>query len=232
VTATVALGAGAAAVVAATATTAHAATATGASAPAAGVATSAGAAKAGALAGAGLTAKAAPWIVLAFVAGGGAGAAVHSAATPRPAPVIAPSSAYVPPVPTTAQTSLPVMVPSSVPSAEPSAAPSARPTTTAITRPGANTPSSDVDLAAERALIDRARMALARRQSGPALAALDEHTSRFPRGRLAEEREALAIQALAQAGRGAEAQRRADAFRRAYPKSVFLPAVDLASGAP
>jgi outer membrane protein assembly factor BamD (BamD/ComL family) len=83
-----------------------------------------------------------------------------------------------------------------------------------------------VDLAAERALIDRARMALARSQSGAALEAVDAHAKSFPRGRLAEEREAIAIQALSQAGRAADARVRADRFRAAYPNSVFGAAVD------
>ena len=96
---------------------------------------------------------------------------------------------------------------------------SVRPTST----PGTG---ADVDLASERALIDRARMALARGQSSAALDAVDAHAKSYPRGRLVEEREALAIQALAQAGRTADARARADKFRATYPNSVFAGAVD------
>jgi hypothetical protein len=84
----------------------------------------------------------------------------------------------------------------------------------------------DVDLAAERALLEVARTALARGDSASALAALDQHAGRFPRGRLIEERESLAVQALAASGRRDEAQRRAEQFRRRSPDSMLLPAVE------
>lgn len=76
--------------------------------------------------------------------------------------------------------------------------------------------------------MDTARTALARGRAVDALAAADEHTRRFPRGRLAEEREALAIQALALSGERAGALARAARFRRAYPNSIFGSAVDRA----
>lgn len=84
----------------------------------------------------------------------------------------------------------------------------------------------DVDLAAERALLEVARTALARGDAASALAALDAHKKRFPRGRLLEERESLAVQALAAAGKRDEARRRADQFRKRSPDSMLLPAVD------
>lgn len=177
------------------------------------------AAHAGSAAKLGLTAKAAPWIVLAFAAGSGTGAALHAVATrapsaaavpapaPPPAPAVAPSTELVAP-------ELPALLPSRV--ENPAPAPAA--------------PSADATLAAERALIDRARTALTRGQPAAALEALDEHTKVHPRGRLAEEREALAIQALSALQRPDSAARRAAAFRRAHPTSVFLPAIDLAVG--
>ena len=58
--------------------------------------------------------------------------------------------------------------------------------------------------------------------------ALEEHARDFPAGQLAEEREALAIQALAQAGRKAEAAARGSAFRARWPTSVLTPVVDAA----
>ena len=102
--------------------------------------------------------------------------------------------------------------------------------TTARVTPSANSAASgsDVDLAGERALVDRARTALSRGQSGDALDALDAHASRYPRGRLSEEREALAVDALARAGRMDAARERATRFRRVYPNSVFGAVVDAA----
>ena len=75
------------------------------------------------------------------------------------------------------------------------------------------------------ALVARAQTALHRGLYASALSALDEHTRRFPRGELAEEREALAVQALARAGRGAEARRRAERFEARYPRSLLGPVV-------
>jgi hypothetical protein len=54
---------------------------------------------------------------------------------------------------------------------------------------------------------------------------LSRHTRQFPRGALAEEREALAVDALVATGRYQEARRRADAFRARYPGSLFAPSV-------
>lgn len=205
--------------------------AAGAAVTAASTAAAAAGAKAGAGAAStaqaiGLSAKAIPWIVLAFAAGGGAGAAIHASlsAPPTPAPVVAPATTSAPPPPPPSSASVPVLTPSDLPTAPTTAPPPPRPTASA-----APSTSSDVDLASERALVDRARTALQRRQAESALEALDAHAARFPRGRLAEEREALAVQALAQAGRAADAKRRADAFRKAYPNSIFGPAVDLAA---
>jgi outer membrane protein assembly factor BamD (BamD/ComL family) len=51
------------------------------------------------------------------------------------------------------------------------------------------------------------------------------HGRRFPKGRLAEERESVAIQALVRLERHEEARRRASDFERRYPTSVFLPVI-------
>jgi hypothetical protein len=81
------------------------------------------------------------------------------------------------------------------------------------------------ELGAERALLDIARTALGRGDGANALANADDHARRFPRGALSEEREAIAVQALLLERRRQEAKDRAERFRRAYPKSILLPAV-------
>jgi hypothetical protein len=83
-------------------------------------------------------------------------------------------------------------------------------------------------VAAERALIDTARTALARGLPSDALSATELHSTRFPRGRLAEEREAIAVQALVSKGDAIAARARADRFRRTFPDSIFRAAVDSA----
>lgn len=106
----------------------------------------------------------------------------------------------------------------------PSPAPSPAPATasTSATESGM----SDQDLVRERRLIDTARSALARRDATSALAALDEHARAFPRGQLVEMREALAVQALVQAGKSDEARARATRFHRRYRGSIYESVVD------
>jgi hypothetical protein len=132
-----------------------------------------------------------------------------------------------------------VMAPAAVP-ASPSApwTPVATPSTSApppqpsppVARPVAPPPSENggQELAAESALLDIARAAIARGEADHALAAVDRHASSFPHGVLREEREALGVKALVIAGRGDDARARAARFRTKYPESLFLPALESA----
>jgi enoyl-CoA hydratase/carnithine racemase len=83
-------------------------------------------------------------------------------------------------------------------------------------------------LKAENTLLERARTALLRREPQSALEALRELRRTHPHGHLAEERDALTVQSLAQMGRTAEAREAAREFRRGYPRSVLLQSVDAA----
>jgi hypothetical protein len=115
----------------------------------------------------------------------------------------------------------------------PSAAPApALPDTASVPRPSALPSSSLVEggLAAERALIDRARAALARGDTAATERAVELHRSRFPKGQLSEEREAIAIRALRASGRSGEAKQREADFARTYPDSVFSPALSTDGG--
>ncbi|MCL2724492.1 MAG: hypothetical protein FWD69_08655 [Polyangiaceae bacterium] len=84
------------------------------------------------------------------------------------------------------------------------------------------------DLAKERELLDVARAALARGRPADAIAAANEHARRWPRGYLEEEREVVLIQALAAAGKHQEVAAKAARFRRTFPASMLMPAVDAA----
>lgn len=79
----------------------------------------------------------------------------------------------------------------------------------------------------ERAIIEEARSKLASGDVATALQRLDEHARRYAKARLAEEREALAIQALVNVQRYDEARTRAASFRDRWPSSVYLPAVEI-----
>jgi hypothetical protein len=81
-------------------------------------------------------------------------------------------------------------------------------------KPAPSLQSSEADL------LEQARSAL-KSDATRALARANEHRSRFPGGVLVQEREVIAIQALRQLGRTAEADRRAEAFQKAFPGSAF-----------
>jgi hypothetical protein len=90
-----------------------------------------------------------------------------------------------------------------------------------------NAPSSGTGtgLAAEQGLLDMARTALAKGEPGAALAPLERHARRFPKGKLSEEREALRVRILALLGRDDEAKTRAEAFQSHFPGSLFAPVI-------
>ena len=179
-------------------------------------------------------------IAVAAIGGAGIGAAAHarwgeprvlvveraaeSAAVPPPSAALvataAPASAVSAAI---AASSLPAAANTNR-AAEPRAATSAAPASSAVASAAA--PPRDPGLARERHLLDMARTALSRGDTGSALSAVDNHAREFPKSQLAEEREVLAIQALASAGRMTEARRRASAFRMSFPKSALLPIVD------
>ncbi len=185
-------------------------------------------------------AKGAGLVLLGGVLGAFAHAGLTTPASPRPAA----------PLPTVAAevTSLATLVPADLPDApwvEPSAR---RPESAAVpsTRvtPGidAGPPTSDVErevaesdasprpgrttLTEERAIVERGRAALARRDGVSSLEALREHRRQFPSGQLAEERDALLVQALAVAGHPDDARQKAREFNAKYPQSVFAGGVD------
>jgi hypothetical protein len=83
-------------------------------------------------------------------------------------------------------------------------------------------------LAAERMVLDGARSSLVHHDAAGALAALRSHEQAFPRGQLLEERESMRVQALSLAHDYAAARAVGDKFRRHFPRSMFLPAVEQA----
>ena len=79
---------------------------------------------------------------------------------------------------------------------------------------------------AELELLQRAHSAYTRREFSLALALVTEHARRFPRGRLAEQREALRVRSLVGSGHTDEAHRAAAAFAVRFPRSVLLSRVE------
>jgi len=76
--------------------------------------------------------------------------------------------------------------------------------------------------AVELGLLEPARQAISQRDYGAALAAIARHQREFPQGELSEERDALRVRALWDAGQKASADRAALDFRKRYPKSGLL----------
>ncbi len=88
-------------------------------------------------------------------------------------------------------------------------------------RPGVAEVKGD-SLAAEVEILRKARAAYTRQDFSGTLALVGEHARRFPRGHLAEQREALRVRSLMGAGRIEEARRAAAAFASRFPRSVLL----------
>lgn len=177
-------------------------------APPAAVAASAGAAGLSTAAKLGLGAAAL------IVAGGGAW--LLSTDQPAPPPVPASSSPKLA-VPVAPATPVPEHVSSPAAAAATQAALPEAPSATAPKLGDRPVPPSQPT---EAELLEQARSAL---KSDPAraLARANAHAARFPGGALVQEREVIAIKALRQLGRTAEADGRAAAFAKAFPGSAF-----------
>jgi outer membrane protein assembly factor BamD (BamD/ComL family) len=81
-------------------------------------------------------------------------------------------------------------------------------------------------LTRERELLESARGDLTARRFDEALRKIEQHLRDYPTGRLAPEREALAVQALVGAGRYDEARRRGTDFAARFPRSMFRAVVE------
>lgn len=121
----------------------------------------------------------------------------------------------------------PVVITAALPSVEPPSpstpviehAPPVEAPEPRATRSGAQ-PRAFSDPEAELELLRRARGQLA---SAPqrALETTDQHRAQFRNGVFAQEREAIAIEALIRLGKHAQVQQRASAFRSHYPNSAY-----------
>ena len=171
--------------------------------------------------------------VVAFALGGAAGAGIHASVTEHQPTPLAPQPLAI----TSITPTPPTLIPSNhlspmvtLPSRTTIVPPNARPSSQPIASADEPVPERDTDLAAERALLVEARQAMSAGNSAGALDAVNRHASRFPAGRLGQEREVIAIRALVAAGRVGEARARAQRFKTNFPKSMALPAIDTLLG--
>jgi len=167
----------------------------------------------------------------AFALGGAVGAGTYATFRPAPPMLVAPAPVVTasPVASSTVEAPLPAIEPSVQAPADAPAASSAS-SARAATDADAGLAGHDASLAAERALLEVARNAVARKESAAAFEALGRHAREFPRGRLSEEREGLWIRALIGAGRTDEARQRASRFKKSFPRSMLIPAFESALG--
>jgi hypothetical protein len=87
--------------------------------------------------------------------------------------------------------------------------------------PAKGAPGAPAAAEAEEYKVLRAARAALPADPGRALALTDEHGRRFGRGMLSQEREAIAVEALARLGRKTEANARLSRFVRQFPGSPY-----------
>ncbi len=141
-------------------------------------------------------------------------APIEAPAPPPVSPLDAPNVAA--PAPSVAVE--PIGTPEAAPAVEPTPA-AAAPAKAAPRSNALSEPARAASPGAEAVLLEKARAALPARPA-EALRIAQEHARRFRRGVLVEEREVIAIEALKQLGRKAEAEKRAAQFERNYRGSV------------
>ena len=177
--------------------------------------------------------------VTAFLLGGVSGAALYATLGPgpgarmvtleRPAPA-SPEAAR--PVTSAAVAQATAEVQSSAPPPLPgSSSTSARPVSPARSHAESGRPApppGTSQLAAERMLLDEARAGLVQGEPARALDRLEQHRRRYRAGMLAEERDAMSVEALVGLKRYDSARSAAEAFRGRTPRSMFLPTVESA----
>jgi len=157
---------------------------------------------------------------IAFVLGGVVGVGLYAALAPAPTQRVVYVDRAVP---------APQAVPFATATATAPAVPTEAPPAASNAAPAAAAPSARASqLSAERILLDEARAALAQGDPARALDRLERHRRTFAVPLLAEERDAMWVQALVKAGRYDEARARASAFRRRSPDSLFSSVVDSA----
>lgn len=165
-------------------------------------------------------------VVTALASVAAAAAVVTVVVAQRPAPASPRPSAA--PIARVMAPARPIAVAPSAVEALPSPAVEPAPITvaaaTAPRRVDASAPADD--LSDERAQLDDVRAAMRAERYDEAERALRRYRERFPRPRLAEERDFLAVRLLTARGDEEGAARRRERFRRRYPSSIYLDGLD------
>ena len=174
-----------------------------------------------------------PWLSVAatFALGAMAGAGAYRLLEPVKAPRVVfldRAPPVVPVQPVVSRVELPAAAGNS---AVPPAAENVAPRGSAVSSPRRPSTTRTASLDAERVLLDVARRALTEGRPADAFDPLRRHSTEFPNGILAEEREAIAINALVGVARYEEARARAQSFLRRFPNSLLRASVEAALAA-
>jgi hypothetical protein len=156
------------------------------------------------------------WLVVGVAVLAGAGA--FMASRTEPAPSVSPPVAVAPAAPTIAQPPAPAKTEPEIATISPADLPTAREPVAPKAPPSSASANTNAAEGEEIALLARAHEALHARPA-ESLALCREHQARFASGHFAQEREAVAIEALVYLGRKAEAEARFGAFRDHFPTS-------------
>ena len=135
---------------------------------------------------------------------------------PAAAPVVTAASAPLVPEPVRAPVAAMIDVPRAAPIA--SAVPVQRPVAARSVAPAPTKPPADT-LVEETRLIGEARRALAKGDAREALALLDDHATKFPKGTMTVDARALRVRSLCAIGRTDDARAAATALADEYPSS-------------
>jgi len=174
------------------------------------------------VAGASLSAKLGVLAGVAAIIAGGA-VVVRQRTPPSGIPSVSPVTSAIHAPSAVATDSAQASAPSIASATEPLA--SATAPSISIPSSASTTPAARPSPPSEATLLERARRALTSDPAG-ALALTNQDAALHPHGVLTQEREVIAIEALRRLNRGAEADRRAAAFGRAYPGSAHQRTVE------
>ncbi|PCC71855.1 hypothetical protein SAMN02745121_03207 [Nannocystis exedens] len=150
---------------------------------------------------------------------------VDAASAPEPSaalPIAGAAATSEPKAPAVATAESPPVVEPAPPVAEPAPRRPARPQPRQVAaEPPRSGEAAGDPVLEELMLIQQIKDALDADRPASALAAIDAHAQKFARGSLTEEREALRVVALCNAGEVARGERAQQAFMRTYPRSAY-----------
>ncbi|MDF2693760.1 MAG: hypothetical protein K0S65_2143 [Labilithrix sp.] len=120
----------------------------------------------------------------------------------------------------------------SLPTAAPAVAAASAPRPSSVVPSAKSSPSADAPPSVSELEVARRAQAMLASNPGRALAMADQLARDFPNGEFVQEREAIAVEALARVGRKEEALQRARALLRRFPRTPYAARLEMVIGQP